>query len=309
MKEQKIDLKEMNRDNNQGEIVIYQTDDGDTKIDVRFVDETVWLTQAQLCELYQTSKSNVSEHIKNIFEEGELEENSVVRKCRTTASDGKNYNVSYYNLDMIISLGYRIKSISYFSEISGKWKSKYNEYQTNITDITNKFEIHIIRREKWHRLQKFVINIYDKQIEFVSIGGLLPCLTANDIRSGISQPRNKNLAEVFHRLKLIEAYGTGIRRIYRLYENCSVQPLIEVTHNTFKMILPNMNTVDTLKHTTYLMLQKEKILDFISKKGQITESGIMELLGVKRRRAYTVAKQMSDESLIVAIGRGANKNI
>ena len=112
MKEQKIDFKEMNRDNNQGEIVIYQTDDGDTKIDVRFVDETVWLTQAQLCELYQTSKSNVSEHIKNIFEEGELEENSVVRKCRTTASDGKNYSVSYYNLDMIISLGYRIKSIT-----------------------------------------------------------------------------------------------------------------------------------------------------------------------------------------------------
>ena len=112
MKEQKIDFKEMNRDNNQGEIVIYQTDDGDTKIDVRFVDETVWLTQTQLCELYQTSKSNVSEHIKNIFEEGELEENSVVRKFRTTASDGKNYNVSYYNLDMIISLGYRIKSIT-----------------------------------------------------------------------------------------------------------------------------------------------------------------------------------------------------
>lgn len=68
-----------------------------------------------------------------------------------------------------------------------------------------------------------------------------------------------------------------------------------------------MNTVDPLKHKTYLMLQKEKVLDFISKKGQITESGIMELLGVKRRRAYTVAKQMSDESLIVAIGRGANK--
>lgn len=112
MKEQKIDLKEMNKDNNQGEIVIYQTDDGDTKIDFRFVDETVWLTQAQLCELYQTSKSNVSEHIKNIFEDGELEENSVVRKFRTTASDGKNYNVSYYNLDMIISLGYRIKSIT-----------------------------------------------------------------------------------------------------------------------------------------------------------------------------------------------------
>ena len=92
------------------EILIYQTDDGHTKIDVKFEDETVWLTQAQLCELYQTSKSNISEHIKHIFEEGELEETSVVRKFRTTAADGKKYNTTHYNLDMIISLGYRVKS-------------------------------------------------------------------------------------------------------------------------------------------------------------------------------------------------------
>lgn len=93
-----------------GEILIYKTEDGLTNINVKIQDETVWLTQQQLVELYQTSKSNVSEHIKHIFEEGELEEESVVRKFRTTASDGKNYNVTYYNLDMIISLGYRIKS-------------------------------------------------------------------------------------------------------------------------------------------------------------------------------------------------------
>ncbi|MDL2277387.1 virulence RhuM family protein [Parabacteroides sp. OttesenSCG-928-G07] len=96
---------------NQGNIVIYQTEDGHTRIEVKMEDETVWLTQAQLVELYQTSKSNVSEHIKHIFEEGELDENSVVRNFRTTANDGKNYNVTYYSLDMIISLGYRIKSI------------------------------------------------------------------------------------------------------------------------------------------------------------------------------------------------------
>ena len=92
------------------EIIIYQTEDGYTKIDVKFEDETVWLTQAQLCELYQTSKSNISEHIKHIFEEEELDEESVVRKFRTTAADGKSYNTIHYNLDMIISLGYRVKS-------------------------------------------------------------------------------------------------------------------------------------------------------------------------------------------------------
>lgn len=78
----------------ENEILIYQTEDGQTKIDVKIQDETVWLTQAQLCELYQTSKSNISEHIKHIFEEGELEEAAVVRKFRTTAADEKNYNTS-----------------------------------------------------------------------------------------------------------------------------------------------------------------------------------------------------------------------
>ena len=96
---------------NKGDIVIYKTQDGLTKINVKFEDETVWLTQAQLVELYQTSKSNISEHIKHIFEEGELDEKSVVRNFRTTASDGKDYNTKFYNLDMIISLGYRVKSI------------------------------------------------------------------------------------------------------------------------------------------------------------------------------------------------------
>ena len=93
-----------------GEVVIYTTDEGNTKIDVRFIDDTVWLSQAQLCKLYQTSKSNISEHIKHIFEEDELSEESVVRNFRTTSSDGKNYNILHYNLDMIISLGYRVKS-------------------------------------------------------------------------------------------------------------------------------------------------------------------------------------------------------
>lgn len=96
-------------DNNQ--IIIYQSEDGETRIDVKFTGETVWLSQQQLCELYNTSKANVSEHIKHIFEDGELEEVSVVRKFRTTAADGKSYNVTYYNLDMIISLGYRIRSV------------------------------------------------------------------------------------------------------------------------------------------------------------------------------------------------------
>lgn len=95
----------------ENKIIIYTTEDGRTKIDVTLDNDTLWLTQAQLCALYQTGKSNVSEHIKHIFEEGELREESVVRYFRTTAADGKQYRTAYYNLDMIIALGYRIKSV------------------------------------------------------------------------------------------------------------------------------------------------------------------------------------------------------
>ena len=95
--------------NNQ--IIIYQTEDGQTQVDVRLENETVWLTQAQMVEIYQSSKSNISEHLTNIFADKELEQDAVVRKLRTTAADGKNYQVLHYNLDVIIALGYRVQSI------------------------------------------------------------------------------------------------------------------------------------------------------------------------------------------------------
>ena len=94
----------------QDEILIYQSQDGTIKVDVLFEGETVWLTQAQLCTLFGKSKATISEHIKHIFEEGELNPDAVVRNFRTTAEDGKEYSTNFYNLDVIISVGYRVKS-------------------------------------------------------------------------------------------------------------------------------------------------------------------------------------------------------
>lgn len=91
-------------------LILFQTEDGTIKIETRLQDETVWLTQAQLAELFQKSRVTITEHIGNVFREGELEESSVCRKFRHTASDGKNYETNYYNLDVIISVGYRVKS-------------------------------------------------------------------------------------------------------------------------------------------------------------------------------------------------------
>lgn len=95
----------------ENEIIIYQTQDGKTKIDVKVENETVWLNQAQMADLFETTKQNISQHIKNVFDEGELQEHSVVKDFLTTAQDGKNYNTKHYNLDVIISVGYRVKSL------------------------------------------------------------------------------------------------------------------------------------------------------------------------------------------------------
>lgn len=158
-----------------------------------------------------------------------------------------------------------------------------------------------------------IINVNDKEMEFISIGGLLPGLLPEDIRSGISQPRNKNLAEVFHRLHLIESYGTGIRKIYSLYAGCSAQPRIEVTPNTFKIVLPNMNAAskaasDEKETVPAVTEQMQKIIDYISARGRITDEEIQKLLGVKKTRSFTIAKQMCDLGLIFKAGKGKDKH-
>ena len=127
---------------NKSEIVIFKTSDEKISIDVRFEGETVWLTQAQLMDLYGSSKANVSEHIKHIFEEGEFEEDAVVRNFRITAADGKSYQTKYYNLDMIISLGYRIKSkiVTQFRQWATKHLNEYirKDFTKELKQIENK---------------------------------------------------------------------------------------------------------------------------------------------------------------------------
>lgn len=93
-----------------GQFLVYEAEDGKVKIDVRLENETVWLTQQLMADLFQTTKQNIGQHLKNIFFETELIENSVVKKFFTTAADGKKYETSFYNLDAIISVGYRVKS-------------------------------------------------------------------------------------------------------------------------------------------------------------------------------------------------------
>lgn len=152
-----------------------------------------------------------------------------------------------------------------------------------------------------------IINVNEKEMEFISIGGLLPGLSRDDIMSGISQPRNKSLADIFHRLRLIESYGTGIRRIFNLYKGCSVTPKIEVTPNTFKIILPNMSADIYQGNSADITPQMQTILDYISKNGSINDAEIQDLLCLKKTRAFTLAKEMRDKGYVKATGRGIDK--
>ncbi len=161
-----------------------------------------------------------------------------------------------------------------------------------------------------------IINVNDSKMEFISLGGLLPGLSTEDIRIGVSQPRNKKLAEVFHRLRLIESYGTGIRRIFKLYENCPVQPTIEATANAFKIVLPNMNATDAVienapvfapKTPAAITPQMKTVVDYLAKYGEMTDEKLQELLNVKKTRAYLIARMMNENGLIEIVGRGVGK--
>ena len=152
-----------------------------------------------------------------------------------------------------------------------------------------------------------IVNINNKEIEFISIGGLLQGLTLEDIRAGISQPRNKKLSEIFHRLRLIESYGIGIRKIFSLYEHQHIKPRIETTNNTFKIVLPNMNYTNETSKDNILSPQVNMILEYIDKYNQITDSEIQDLLNIKKTRVFVLTKEMKDFGLIKCIGRGVNK--
>lgn len=186
---------------NKSNILIYQTEDGVTKIETRLLEETVWLTQTQLCELFQKSKSTVSEHLKNIFEEGELNHFSTVRKFRTVQSEGSRTverEVDFYNLDVIISVGYRVKS-----------------------HRGTQFRIWATQRLKEYIVKGFAMN--DDLLKQAGGGNYFDELLARirDIRSS---------EKVFWR-KILDIYSTSI----------DYNPNTEVSQNFFKTIQNKMH--------------------------------------------------------------------
>ena len=165
------------------------------------------------------------------------------------------------------------------------------------------------------------ISIYEDRIEFVSIGGLMPGIDLEDVMVGISVCRNQDLANVFYRLHLIEAYGTGMGKIMKAYESMQVQPVIETTKNTFKIILPNINAKYEIEnaavktksgtpvtvHTEKELSDEEgKILEYARKHGAITRNDVIGLLEVSASTAARVIRKMVKTNLLEQKGKARN---
>lgn len=166
-----------------------------------------------------------------------------------------------------------------------------------------------------------LISMYEDRIEFVSIGGLMPGIELEDVMAGISVCRNQELANVFYRLKLIEAYGTGISKIMQAYERQTVKPRIETTKNTFKIILPNVNAIRETAEVTLLnepeaisdnrgskaLREEEKsILEYTQRHKKITKNEVVSLLGVSASTAARIIRGMLEENLLKKNGRAKN---
>ena len=149
-----------------------------------------------------------------------------------------------------------------------------------------------------------LINIFEDRIEFVSLGGLVNGLTENDILFGISQCRNEKLAAVFYRLKLIEAYGTGIQKIMDSYKDCIVKPKIDLSDNAFKIVLPNQNMVIPAQDVND---NERVILDLVFRKNVISRKDVEEVLAISQSMAGRIIKQLVDKAVLVSVGSGRNK--
>ena len=168
----------------------------------------------------------------------------------------------------------------------------------------------LIHREYSYRASSFV-SLYADRIEFTSIGGLLSGVTLKDVMMGISVCRNVKLANIFYRLELIEAYGTGMRKIMEAYSETGKKPEIEISDNAFKVILPNLNTHDELKKTVINKGavnddQEEVVISLAKKQGTFTRKDVQKELGISQTTCGRLLKKMVENGQIIQEGKSRN---
>ena len=166
----------------------------------------------------------------------------------------------------------------------------------------------IVHREYSFR-SSGLISIFDDRLEFVSVGGLVPGVELEDVMVGISVCRNEELANVFYRLHLIEAYGTGLTKIMNAYKNADKKPVIETTRNTFKIILPNVNTThenkekEEIEEERILNGTEKRVLEYAKRYQAITKKDVANLLGVSESTALRKIKKLVKDKFLTQCGK------
>lgn len=151
-----------------------------------------------------------------------------------------------------------------------------------------------------------LIGIYPDRIEFTTIGGLLTGVSLDDIMLGLSVCRNPKLANVFYRLELIEAYGTGMRKIMKSYEGSRHKPIIETTSNAFKIVLPNLNENYFKERQPLIRNMEEEVLEFAKNKGAISRKDVEQITELKQTAAGSLLRNLVEQNLLVREGQGKN---
>ncbi len=151
-----------------------------------------------------------------------------------------------------------------------------------------------------------LLSIFDDRIEINSIGGLISTLSLNDVYNGVSESRNPNFAEIFHRLNYVENYGTGIGRIINEYQEFKLKPIIELTENVFKIILPNLNYIENNKKEFNNMTQEEIITEYVKKKTKITRLEVEKILNIGNTRSKQIINKLLEDDILIKKGIGKN---
>lgn len=272
--------------NQKTELVIFKTHDGNVKLDVNIENETVWLSLDQMSELFERDKSTISRHIKNIFKDGELSQNSVVANFATTASDGKVYNVTFYDLDVIISVGYRVKSqrgVEFRKWANGVLKDYILKgYAVNNNRINELGEvIRIMKRAESTLDSKQILDVIEKytvaldllddydhqKIEKPNGNIATYVLTYDECRNVISNMKFGNESDLFGNEK-DDSFKSSINAIYQTFGGQEVYPsLEEKAANLLYLITKNHSFSDGNKRIAAALF-----LYFLDKNGVLFES-------------------------------------
>ena len=221
---------------------------------------------------------------------------------KTLFKDRKELSGSYLKI---------VEDAFYYMNLSNHINSTFNGLQRIDKKDYPDFSIReallnaIIHRDYYFN-GSILLSIFDDRIEINSTGGLINTLSLNDVYNGVSESRNPNFAEIFHRLNYVENYGTGIGRIINEYQGSKLKPIIELSENVFKITLPNLNYIESNKNEFNNMTQEEIITKYVKEKTKITRSEVEKLLDIGNTRAKQIINKLLEDHILIKRGTGKN---